>query len=142
MIDKRVGGWTPPPSITHSSTAVISHFLSIPLRFGVDDFVLSQVVWSKGQTKSSLNFICLSLQADIAGLVSNVIRSLLCMLNCLKLYTKTSREIFVSKIFTLKQLLQFRSTSSMVSMVTLSMILYIALHLRATLNPRFIEALG
>ena len=30
----------------------------------------------------------------------------------------------------------------MVSMVTLSVILYIELHLRATLNPRFIEALG
>ena len=71
-----------PLGITHSSTAFTSHFLSIPLRFGVDDFVLWQVVWSKGQTKSFLNFICLSLQADIAGLVSNVMRSLLCMINC------------------------------------------------------------
>ena len=81
MVDKRVRGWTP-PGITHSSTAFISHFLSIPLRFGAHDFVLWQVVWSKGQTKSFLNFICLSLQADIAGLVSNVMRSLLCMINC------------------------------------------------------------
>ena len=30
----------------------------------------------------------------------------------------------------------------MVSKVTLSVIVYIDLHLRATLNPRFIEALG